>query len=85
MQWTRCNHRHALARQYEWFWQGSRNRLWYTNPDYRDTVARLRALFGESVILDDRIRVRNENWWIDTARRRLWVRDQARLMLALTG
>ena len=95
MQWIRCNHRHALARDYEWFWQGSRSRRWMVSTAYQDTVRRLREMYGESETWvdnptprsnwDAKTRVRNQHWWVDQARHRLWVRDSARIMLALTG
>jgi len=106
MQWTRCNHRHALSRDYEWFWQGNRSLrqakdIFETDLPaveatvYQLTVRRLREMYGESETWvdnptprsnwDAKTRVRNAHWWIDTARRRLWVRDSARIMLALTG
>ncbi len=85
LKWTRCNHRHALAGSYQYFWQGRRSRLWYTDPGYRDMVTRLRTLYGDSEYWVDSRRVRNTEWWQDHARRRLWVRDSALIMLELTG
>jgi hypothetical protein len=87
MRWIKCNHRHALSRNYDYFWQSpTRSMVWQSFGNARKLIEALREHHGNEVVdTADIGKFRNPKWWLDRSRRRIWVKAETLVMLQLRG
>jgi hypothetical protein len=97
MKWTKTTKNHALGRGYGYFIQMSRHTTWRReNPGISQTIDSLTKLFGNSTTPKNvenpeesmpKYRwIRNDHWFFDTQRHRLYIRDEKTItLLALMG
>ncbi len=93
MKWKKCNHRHALSKSYDYFYQGADSQSWpFGFTLSKDLVVELRKLYGEERLDSEAkdywgfpVKVKNPQWYLDRPRRRIWVKSEVLMMLQLRG
>lgn len=92
LNWQKTNHRHALNTKYSLFIQLSRRRNWlWEDPRVKKTIDFLRKTYGDDTTrmncVDEngaiymRRFVPSEHWYVDRARRRIYIKDEKSLTL----
>jgi len=85
VKWIKCNHRHALSKEYDYFYQGPRSGPWpYGQGRGSELMNRLSADYNEGAA-DHQLFARNPAWHLDRKRNRIWVRSDVLMMLKLKG
>jgi hypothetical protein len=85
VKWVKCNHRHALSKEYDYFYQAPSGRAWfYRQNRTSELVHQLRADYNEGAA-DHQLFARNPAWHLDRKRNRIWVRSDVLMMLKLKG
>lgn len=89
--WTKTTRRHALGHRYAYFIQLNRGRSWYiANPRVRKLAESLQKLYGPSTTRDPVVdpesgkisyykHILNDNWFVDSARHRVYIADEKTL------
>ena len=93
VKWKKCSSRHALGRDYDYFYQSPSKSFWsWMGRDAKQAVEYLRKTYGDDIIREAgeepgsiRWSTRNPAWFIDKPRRRIWIKDYALTMLLLQG
>lgn len=94
MLWTKTNGKHALGSRYEYFLQLNRTVRWLRDPRVIKLSSMLHSVYGESYTREEVVnektggvifyrRIPNENWYVDTARHRIYVAKESTLTYML--
>ena len=93
MRWKKCNHRHALSRDYDYFYQAASRSQWrWLGPSAREVVQYLRNAHGPELLETEEQdfwgypkKKRNPTWYLDRGRNRIWIKESAMTILVLKG
>jgi hypothetical protein len=85
VKWVKCNHRHALSKEYDYFYQAPCSGLGALGQNRAsELMNRLSADYNEGAA-DHQLFARNPAWHLDRKRKRIWVRSDVLMMLKLKG